>query len=76
MHEMGATGVPLAVGEDMPYAGGEEEFAAGDILVIYSDGIPEAPLRGTQGKVFYCDDRQRARELRADDVTLVVVRRT
>ena len=55
--ELGATGVPLAIVEDMPYGGGEEPFETGDTLVIYSDGIPEAPIHKT--KVFYGDDRLR-----------------
>ena len=86
--------------DGLPYTGGEESFGAGDTLVIYSDGIPEAPV----GKDFYGDDRLRERSLalaassadaaaigdgilgdlravagdgmRADDVTLVVVRRS
>lgn len=62
VRELGATGVPLAVMEDMPYAGGEESFESGDTLVIYSDGIPEAPLRN-QPKEFYGDDRLRERAL-------------
>lgn len=97
---LAATGIPLAVMEEGMYTGGEAEFRPGDVLVIYSDGIPEALL----GKQFYGDDRlqERARKLaqsgvtaaafvddiladlravtgegmRADDVTLVVVRGT
>jgi len=99
LHQLAATGVPLAIMESMEYSGGEESFERGDTLVIYSDGIPEAPI----GKHFYGDERllKLARELcrsqgtaaaivegvltdlrrvagegmRADDVTLVVVRR-
>ena len=94
-----ATGMPLAILEDGEYTGGEEEFTAGDTLVIYSDGIPEAPIN----KDFYSDERLQERAIklaqsdltanafvdhiladlrtlagdgmRADDVTLVVVRR-
>ena len=62
VRELGATGVPLAVMEDMPYAGGEESFESGDTLVIYSDGIPEAPRRN-QPKEFYGDDRLREQAL-------------
>jgi sigma-B regulation protein RsbU (phosphoserine phosphatase) len=93
-----ATGPPLAIVEEMEFSGGEESFDRGDTLVIYSDGIPEAPI----GKQFYSDERLQARALdlarsertageivesilvdlrqvagegmRADDVTLVVVR--
>ena len=60
--ELGATGVPLAVLEDMPYAGAEETFAAGDTLVIYSDGITEAPQRA-HPEQFYGDERLRERAL-------------
>jgi sigma-B regulation protein RsbU (phosphoserine phosphatase) len=64
--ELKATGVPLAVMEDMPYTGKEEAFGPGDTLVIYTDGIPEAPQRA-QPKQFYGDERlyQRARALSA-----------
>jgi CHASE2 domain-containing sensor protein len=95
-----ATGLPLAMMEGLPYTGGEQSFGSGDALVIYSDGIPEAPVQ----KDFYGDERLRELALalagspadaaaigegilsdlravaggavRADDVTLVVVRRT
>ena len=60
--ELGATGVPLAIMEDIPYAGAEEAFVAGDTLVIYSDGIPEAPQRA-QPKQFYGDERLQERAL-------------
>ncbi len=99
LHLLTATGVPLAIMEHMEFSGGEERFESGDMLVIYSDGIPEAPI----GKQFYGDERLQGRALqlsqtdqtageivehmltdlrivagegmRADDVTLVVVRR-
>jgi serine phosphatase RsbU (regulator of sigma subunit) len=45
--------------EGLPYTGGAEPFAPGDTLVIYSDGIPEAPVQ----KDFYGDDRLRERAL-------------
>ena len=60
--ELGANGVPLAVMEDMPYPGAEETFTVGDTLVIYSDGIVEAPLRA-QPKQFYGEERMRERAL-------------
>ncbi|MEO5617128.1 MAG: CHASE2 domain-containing protein [Candidatus Eisenbacteria bacterium] len=100
LHLLPATGIPLAILEDGFYTCGEEPFGAGDVLVIYSDGIPEAPI----GKQFYGDERLQERALqqvqsnstaaafvdhiladvravagegmRADDVTLVVVRCT
>ena len=100
LHLLLATGIPLAIIEDGSYTCGEEPFGAGDVLVIYSDGIPEAPI----GKQFYGEERLQERALqqvrsnstaaafvdhiladvravagegmRADDVTLVVVRGT
>ena len=48
-----ATGIPLAILEDGEYTGGEEPFNAGDVLVIYSDGIPEAVV----ARQFYGDER-------------------
>ena len=100
LHELPATGIPLAIMEDGEYTGGEEPFNAGDVLVIYSDGIPEARV----AKQFYGEERLHERALnlaqsgltagefvdqiladlraaagegmRADDVTLVVVRVT
>ncbi len=60
--ELEATGVPLAVHESMPYTDKEEAFTVGDTLVIYSDGIPEAPQRA-QPKQFYGDERLRERAL-------------
>ncbi len=60
--ELGANGVPLAVLEDMPYSGAEEAFVPGDTLVIYSDGIVEAPMRA-QPKQFYGDERLQERAL-------------
>jgi CHASE2 domain-containing sensor protein len=95
-----ATGIPLAIMEDGEYTGGEEAFNAGDVLVIHSDGITEAPV----AKQFYGDERlhqhaltlaqsdvtavafvdhiladlraMAGKGMRADDVTLVVVRST
>ena len=60
-----ATGFPLALIEDAAYEGGEAEFHPGDTLVIYSDGIPEAPV----GKQFYGDERlqERAAALAGSD---------
>ncbi|MFI5370307.1 MAG: SpoIIE family protein phosphatase [Candidatus Eisenbacteria bacterium] len=100
LHLLPATGIPLAIMDDGEYTGGEEAFHAGDALVIYSDGIPEAPV----AKQFYGEERLHERALklaqsdltavafvdhlladlravagdgmRADDVTLVVIRRT
>ena len=46
----------------MPYAGAEVTFSVGDTLVIYSDGIVEAPLRA-QPKNFCGDKRLQERAL-------------
>jgi CHASE2 domain-containing sensor protein len=59
LHLLMATGIPLAVLEDMEYTGAGETFGPGDTLVIYSDGIPEAQI----GKHFYGDDRLRRQAL-------------
>jgi len=100
LHLLPANGMPLAILDSMEYEGKVETFDVGDALVIYSDGIPEAPI----GKQFYGNERLRERALalarsgvaasafvddiladvravagermHADDVTLVVVRRT
>jgi len=60
--QLEANGVPLAVLPDVPYVGKEEAFLVGDTLVIYSDGIPEAPHR-FQPKTFYGDERLHERAL-------------
>ena len=54
--ELGATGLPLAMIEGMPYSEESRAFAPGDTLVLFSDGIPEAP----KGKDFYGEERLRA----------------
>ena len=54
-----ANGMPLAIFEGMEYPGGNETFDAGDTLVIYSDGIPEAPIN----KQFYGKERLHERAL-------------
>ena len=40
-----------------PLGGEVRDFGAGDVLVIYSDGIPEAPV----GNEFYGDERLAAK---------------
>lgn len=100
MEELGATGLPLAMVEGMGYTEERRGFRPGDVLVLYSDGIPEAP----KGREFYGEERLKAvvaarvaagdgaeaigralladvtsyagAGLTADDVTIVVVRRT
>jgi sigma-B regulation protein RsbU (phosphoserine phosphatase) len=54
---LGATGLPLAMLESATYTDEERPFAAGDTLVLYSDGIPEAPV----GRDFYGDERLQAK---------------
>jgi len=56
MQELGATGLPLAMIEGAPYSEERREFGPGDVLVLYSDGIPEAP----RGKEFYGEERLQA----------------
>lgn len=64
-------GIPLAIVESMEYTGGEDTFQAGDTLVIYSDGIPEAPI----GKQFYGNERlhERSRALAKSGATAAQV---
>jgi len=52
---LGATGLPLAMLEFGTYADEERRFGPGDTLVLYSDGVPEAPVRAE----FYGDERLR-----------------
>jgi sigma-B regulation protein RsbU (phosphoserine phosphatase) len=37
-----ATGCPLGLFDDVPYAGAEVPFGPGDLLVLFSDGVTEA----------------------------------
>jgi len=48
------TGIPLGIFEDMTWEQGVVQFAPGDMLVLYTDGITEA--RDSQG-AFFGDDR-------------------
>jgi serine phosphatase RsbU (regulator of sigma subunit) len=50
---LGATGLPLAMLEAARYGDDERPFGPGDTLVLYSDGIPEAPVKDD----FYGDER-------------------
>lgn len=63
---LSATGLPLAMLEDTAYEGAAREFRPGDLLVLYSDGVTEAPCRND----LYGDERLRARvlELAAGDL--------
>jgi adenylate cyclase len=47
VERLGATGLPLAMLDPCPpFTDVECDFLPGDLLLIYSDGIPEAPIRG------------------------------
>ncbi len=59
LHLLETNGMPLAILGSLEYTGGEDTFGAGDVLVIYSDGIPEAPI----GKQFYGEERLHERAL-------------
>jgi len=62
--QLGATGLPLAMFDFATYTDEERPFGPGDVLVIYSDGIPEAPVRHD----FYGDARLSAK---VEDLTRV-----
>jgi serine phosphatase RsbU (regulator of sigma subunit) len=93
-----ATGIPVGMLPDFPWTEGETTVAPGELLAVFSDGIPEAQhgaeffetervtaaLReaATEGELARVADRVIARidefaagEHRADDVTLVLLRR-
>ncbi len=98
LRSLPATGIPVGMLGDSPYATAEETLAPGETLALYSDGIPEA----LHGEEFFGEDRlvsglQQAATApaldealdavladvaafagetpRADDITLVLVRR-
>ena len=48
-----ATGVPIGIVPDFPYAAGEVTLGPGTLLAVFTDGIPEAK----RGKEFF-DDRR------------------
>jgi len=54
---LGATGLPLAMIDFATYTDEVRDFVPGDVLVIYSDGIPEAPV----DHEFYGDERLAAK---------------
>jgi serine phosphatase RsbU (regulator of sigma subunit) len=45
METLDATGLPLAMLEDASWTDEERQFRRGDVLVLYSDGIPECPWK-------------------------------
>jgi serine phosphatase RsbU (regulator of sigma subunit) len=62
LHELEATGIPLGMLSDFPYTAGTTKLAPGDLLAVYTDGIPEAERaasgEGTESE-FFGDDRFR-----------------
>jgi sigma-B regulation protein RsbU (phosphoserine phosphatase) len=57
MSPLAATGLPLAMIDFGSYTDESCDFGPGDVLVIYSDGIPEAPVHHD----FYGDERLSAK---------------
>ena len=45
MRAMAATGVPVGMLESFPFTAAEARIEPGELLVLYSDGIPEAMAR-------------------------------
>ncbi|MEQ1832806.1 MAG: SpoIIE family protein phosphatase [Candidatus Eisenbacteria bacterium] len=93
-----ATGIPVGMLPDFPWTEGEAVIAAGELLAVFSDGIPEAQcgpeffdtprvhaalqeaaaesdLARAADRVIARIDEFAAGEHRADDVTLVLLRR-
>ena len=93
-----ATGIPVGMMSDFPWTMGETTLVPGELMAVFSDGIPEAQ----HGQEFFDDERVReamraaeaaadlkqaaeividridafaAGDPRADDVTLVLLRR-
>ena len=69
------TGIPLGIFEDIPWERRDVQLAPGDMLVLYSDGIPEAQDR--QGS-FFGEERlletvQASRGCSAQDVREVLL---
>ncbi len=58
--ELGATGTPIAILPDFPYTTGETVLTRGELLAVFTDGIPEAQ----NGEAFY-EDARLERRLRA-----------
>ena len=55
--ELAATGTPIAILPDFPYTTGETVLARGELLAVFTDGIPEAQ----RGEAFYEDARLESR---------------
>lgn len=56
VHEHESTGVPFGILPEFPYHAETLELAPGDLMAIFSDGIPEAQ----RGDEFFDDERVRA----------------
>jgi serine phosphatase RsbU (regulator of sigma subunit) len=72
---LGADGIPLGLFEDAAYGQGQRLLARGDLLVLYTDGIIEAP---SPAGVEFGEDRlldlmRRHRDDDLDDLVLVVM---
>ena len=95
---LAATGIPIGMLADFPWTEGETVLAPGEVLALFSDGIPEAQhgeeffdlervaeavreaeaerdLAAAADRVMARVDAFAAGEHRADDVTLVLLRR-
>ena len=53
MRELEATGIPLAVLPQFPFGAGRTELRPGELLAVFSDGIPEA----ARGEEFFDNER-------------------
>jgi serine phosphatase RsbU (regulator of sigma subunit) len=42
VEQLGSTGLPVAMLPDLPVSSGQAQIGSGDLLMIFSDGIPEA----------------------------------
>jgi serine phosphatase RsbU (regulator of sigma subunit) len=51
-----STGLPLAIIEGMSYSQERRQFGPGDVLLLFSDGVSEAP----RGHGFYGEERLQA----------------
>jgi serine phosphatase RsbU (regulator of sigma subunit) len=56
LRELESTGIPFGILPEFDYSGASVEMRAGELLAIFSDGLPEAQ----KGEEFYDDDRLRA----------------
>jgi sigma-B regulation protein RsbU (phosphoserine phosphatase) len=53
LRELEATGIPLAVLPEFPYTAGQCTLGSGELLAVFSDGIPEA----ARGEEFFDNER-------------------